>query len=365
MLALSRLQGSALVLVATAGGAALLTPLLARAAVRLGLVDRPAPHKFHDAATPYLGGLSVAVPVLFVLLSALLMERSVFAQLATICLGAIGVASVGLVDDWRTIGPWPRLAVQAVAAVGLWTSGIQVNATGITLLDLPLTVLAVLTVTNAVNILDNMDGLAAGVVGIGSAFLFVAAFWQGQHLVSLMAIALAGASVGFLHYNFSPARIFLGDAGTLFMGFLLSATLLKLNLAGYPLVTRSLVPVLLVAVPLFDMVLVVGSRWRAGRPVFRGGIDHSSHRLVALGASPRATALYTYAGATAACATALALLRTHGSAAGWVVLALYVVAGASLLLALERVDYRTARPRHPLPGVGGPAVPLMPPTGSA
>ena len=125
----------------------------------------------------------------------------------------------------------------------------------------------------------------------------MAAAAEGQYLVGAMALAVAGGCLGFLPYNFHPARIFLGDTGSLFLGFLLSVLFIKIGLVGYPLITRAAVPVLIVGVALFDTSLVIWSRWRAGRPVFRGGTDHTSHRLDALLGSPHRVALMTYAAA--------------------------------------------------------------------
>jgi UDP-GlcNAc:undecaprenyl-phosphate GlcNAc-1-phosphate transferase len=323
--------------VGTMAGAAVATPVAMRVAIRVGLVDRPAPHKFHQRTIPYLGGAAIGFSVLLALLVAvaLLPERRV--QAATIALAGLAVALVGLLDDWMTLRATPRLAVQALAALCLWAAGIRVSATGALVVDLPLMILVVLAVTNAVNLIDNMDGISAGTVAIASAFFFLAAYANGQELVPILALALAGACVGFLPFNFSPARIFLGDAGTLFMGFILSTIALKLELPGYPAITRFAVPALILAVPIFDMTLVVLSRWRAGRPVFRGATDHSSHRLVAIGASQRMAALVTYAATTLTGTLALLLLEARSSSTTWGVLSAAAVLGAVLVWRFEKV----------------------------
>jgi UDP-GlcNAc:undecaprenyl-phosphate GlcNAc-1-phosphate transferase len=186
-----------------------------------------------------------------------------------------------------------------------------------------------------------MDGLSTGAVAIACLFLFFAASLQGQHVVAVVAIVLAGACLGFLPFNFNPARIFLGDAGTLFLGFVVATMVIKLDLNGYPLVTRATVPMLIIAVPLFDMVMVVVSRLRAGRPVFRGSTDHSSHRLVALGASSRQAALITYAAGGTTGGIALALLGAHMEGLTWAVLGAAVGLGLALLWLLEKVTLTT------------------------
>ena len=330
MTALASIPPEPLLFVGTMAITALATPLAMKAALRIGLIDHPAPHKFHQRTTPYLGGAAVGVSVLIVLAITLVVIPERRVQAATVALAGLAVAGIGLLDDWLIIGALPRLSVQAAAALSLWVVGFRVSATGIQPIDLPLMVIVVLAVTNAVNLLDNMDGISAGTVAIASVFFFVAASSNGQELVPILALALAGACLGFLPFNFSPARIFLGDGGTLFMGFIVAALALRLELPGYPAITRFAVPALILGVPMFDMALVVLSRWRGGRPLFRGGTDHFSHRLAALGASPRTVALLTYAAATLSGTTALILLEARSPGVTWGV----VVAGAVLVIVL-------------------------------
>jgi UDP-GlcNAc:undecaprenyl-phosphate GlcNAc-1-phosphate transferase len=320
------------------------TPFAMRAALRLGIVDRPAPHKFHQRTTPYLGGAAIGLSVLIALILtvAFVPERRV--QVATIALAGLAVAAVGLLDDWITLRAFPRLAVQIAAALSLWASGVRVSATGTALIDLPIMVFVVLTVTNAINLIDNMDGISTGTVAIASLFFFLAAWSSGQRLVPIVALVLAGACLGFLPFNFSPARIFLGDAGTLFMGFIVAALALKLELPGYPAITRFAVPALILAVPVLDMTLVVLSRWRAGRSVFRGGTDHTSHRLVSVGATPRLAALITYAAAALTGTIALLLLEARSSGTTWAVLVAAAFVGGVLLWTFERVPVGTRSP---------------------
>jgi len=323
------------------------TPLAMRAALRLGIVDRPAPHKFHQRTTPYLGGVAIGSSVLIalILMVAFVPERRL--QVATIALAGLAVAAVGLLDDWITLRAFPRLAVQIAAALGLWASGVTVSATGIALIDLPIMVFVVLAVTNAINLIDNMDGISTGTVAIASLFFFLAAWSSGQRLVPIVALVLAGACLGFLPFNFSPARIFLGDAGTLFMGFIVAVLALKLELPGYPAITRFAVPALILAVPVLDMTLVVLSRWRAGRPVFLGGTDHTSHRLVSAGATPRLAALITYAAAAITGTIALLLLETRNSGTTWAVLVAAAFVGGVLLWTFERVPVGTSSQAEP------------------
>ena len=342
MLALQTATRETLVLVGAALATALLTPLAIRLAVRLGMVDHPAGHKFHREPTPFLGGLALGAAVLVAMVAGLATASHLRGQLVALTVGGAAMLAVGFVDDRVILNPAPRLLVQALAAAGLWTTGIRVAPTRIDAVDLALTVLTVLVITNAVNLIDNMDGISAGTVAIAAFFFFVAAHWQGQRLVSLMALALAGASVGFLAHNFPPARIFLGDAGTLFMGFLLAALAIKLKLVGFSMPTRIVVPVLFVAVPLFDTTLVVLSRWRGARPIFRGGTDHSSHRLVSMGAIVPVAVLITYAAGVSCGILGLVLLGLHSETA-----AVATAAGGLLVTALLLWRFEVSLGRHP------------------
>jgi UDP-GlcNAc:undecaprenyl-phosphate GlcNAc-1-phosphate transferase len=337
-MAMSALGRAGVFLLAAFATAALVTPFAIWVARRVGMVDVPLPHKFHHRPTPYLGGLAILAAIVVAVVAGLLFDYGFPTETAAIVLGGAIVAGIGVVDDWLTIGRVPRLTVQALAGVGLWVAGVRIQPAGIRAVDLAVTVLAVLAVTNAVNLLDNMDGLSAGAVGVASLFAFVAAHWQDQPQLSLLAIGLAGACLGFLIHNFNPARIFLGDAGALFLGFVLAGLLVRLDLLGYPVITRITVPLLIAAVPLFDMALVVVSRWRAGRPLSRGGTDHFSHRLVRLGLNQRQVALATYAAGGLTGGLALALIRADSALLSWVTFGVAAVVGLTLLGLLERVE---------------------------
>ncbi|MBI3647482.1 MAG: undecaprenyl/decaprenyl-phosphate alpha-N-acetylglucosaminyl 1-phosphate transferase [Actinobacteria bacterium] len=285
--------------------ALLLTPVAWRVARRLGILDHPADHKFHRNATPYLGGVAVA--------GALLLVAAVTAgasgQLLTILAGGLVLSVMGLLDDWRTVPLWVKVLVEVAAAVALWIVGVGAGLFGVAPLDLGLTVFWVVAVTNAFNLIDNMDGLLAGVAAISALTFFGVAAHEGDYLVASFALAVAGASVGFLRYNFPPARIFLGDAGSLLLGFLLAAIGLKLDLVGESGLTRTAIPVLIVGAPLFDTALVVVARRLGGRPVYVGGTDHSSHRLAALGLPEKAVAGVTYGFQVLCSVLALWMLR--------------------------------------------------------
>jgi UDP-GlcNAc:undecaprenyl-phosphate GlcNAc-1-phosphate transferase len=203
-------------------------------------------------------------------------------------------------------------------------------------LDLPLTVLWIVGLSNAINLLDNMDGLSAGATAIAAVFFFAIAALNGQLLVGAMALALAGACSGFLRYNFNPATVFMGDTGTLFMGFLLAAIGMKLKASG-PAWWSFILVVVVVALPIFDTGLVTAYRLWKGHRLAQGGKDHTSHRLVKLGLPYRRAVLVLYGAAVAAGTLALALAQ-GGLVAGAVLAfpALALVLGAGYVLV--RVD---------------------------
>jgi UDP-GlcNAc:undecaprenyl-phosphate GlcNAc-1-phosphate transferase len=287
----------------------LLTPLAARIAQHRGMIDHPKPDRFHGTATPYLGGLAVAAGLV-----AAVTTTGTSAEILTILLGALAMAGLGLVDDARKVTPRVKLVVESTAGLALWIAGVRAGFFGVQALDMVLSVLWVVAVVNAVNMLDNMDGVTSVVVALSALGFAAIAADRGEYLVGSLAFAVAGASIGFLRHNFPPAKIFLGDAGTLMMGFLLASLGLKLDLVGPSSVMRAVIPALLLGVPLFDMVLVVWTRIRDHRPFYLGGTDHAAHRLAARGASGRAVVVAASVTQTACTALAFWLSRASDRA---------------------------------------------------
>lgn len=321
----------------------LLTPMFGRLATRLGVLDHPAANKFHQEATPYLGGAAVGLSLVFVGG----VGSGASAQIVTLLLAGVALGIVGLADDRAHVRPVVKLAVEVGAGLALWAVGIRAGLFDAAALNLALTVFWVVAITNAVNMLDNMDGLSSGVAAIAAMAFFAIAAQRGDYLVGALALAVAGASIGFLRYNFPPAKIFLGDAGTLLLGFLLAALGLKLDLVGENGLMRSAVPVLLLGVPIFDMALVVLARLRGGRKVYVGGTDHTSHRLVALGLSTRAVAFVAYGAQLLCAATAVWLLGASAGAGLAAVIAVGLVAvGALTVLLAVPTERRAALSIH-------------------
>jgi UDP-GlcNAc:undecaprenyl-phosphate GlcNAc-1-phosphate transferase len=308
-----------------------ITPVAARVARRYDIQDRPAPNKFHQRPTPYLGGAAV--------LLGLLVGPTVVGgwqgQLVAVAGGAVAMFALGLVDDVRTVRPGTKVAVQAAAALGLWVAGVRGGLFG-NLADLPFTIVWVVAVTNALNLLDNMDGVLSGVAAISAFAFFAIAAAEGHYLVASLALAVAASSLGFLRYNFPPARIFLGDAGSLTLGFLLAAIGLKLDLVGPSGLARCAIPVLILGVPLFDTGLVVIARVLGRRPILLGSLDHTSHRLAALGLPVGRVAWTAYAAQVGSIAVALWMITA--STASVVAMAIVATTAASCVgIALLRV----------------------------
>jgi UDP-GlcNAc:undecaprenyl-phosphate GlcNAc-1-phosphate transferase len=320
-------------------GALLLTPLAGQLATQLDIIDRPSETKFHQRATPYLGGAAVAASILLPATIA----AGVSAQLWTILLSAMALFVTGLLDDRRILPWWVKLLVEVLAAIALWAVEVRAGLFGVPALDLALTIIWVVGITNAINMLDNMDGLSSGVTAISALTFFAIAAREGDFLVAAFSLAVVGGALGFLRWNFPPAKIFLGDSGTLLLGFLIAAIGLKLDLVGENGFIRSAVPILVLAVPILDTSLVVLARMRESRSVYQGGTDHSSHRLATLGLTAQRIALTTYAVQAACCAVALWLLSAGSTAA------LLTVIGMTLLGvgAISWLLHLPHRPRQP------------------
>jgi UDP-GlcNAc:undecaprenyl-phosphate/decaprenyl-phosphate GlcNAc-1-phosphate transferase len=268
------------------------TPILREAALQLGIVDKPdGKLKKHEDAIPYLGG--IAVFAAYLLTIGILTNFEDRETLGLLLSGSIALI-VGLIDDFGAMTPKQKMLGQILAALVLVKSGTFIKLTFLPLwVAIPLTILWIVAVTNAFNIIDIMDGLAAGVAAVAAVSIAVANHLAGRDPQAFLAAVLAGAAIGFLRHNFHPARIFLGDAGSMFIGFMLAA--LSMN-AGFTRVNPLAVisPVLILGIPLFDLMLVMFIRWRKGIPMTKGSPDHFALRLRRCNLSVRETAITTY-----------------------------------------------------------------------
>src|SRR5262245_3130979 len=331
-----RIPYSLILASASAGLTFVLTPLMMRLARRLNALDQPGPRRIHREAIPTLGGAAMVVAAFTVAWTARLMPGPAqvleLRAFQGVTLAAIPIVLLGLVDDLRGCSAWTKLGVQATAAFVLFRFGFDVplvsNPFGEAIptgpFDLPLTVAWVLIVMNAINLIDGLDGLAAGVVLIASAAQWWVGHMHGNFYVMFGASIVIGVTSGFLRYNFAPARIFMGDTGSQFLGLLLAAVSLLDNLKGAATVTL-LFPIVAMAVPLADGVIAFVRRLVNGRPIFRPDSEHIHHRLLRLGLSQRDAVLVlwfvaAYSGVMAVILSMLppgyALLMATGLAAG-------------------------------------------------
>ena len=277
---------------------ALLTAVTRSAARRYGFVAKPKSDRWHKRPTAMLGGAAMFVTTL--ILYAAIVPKSLESLLI------IGASTflfiVGLVDDLLNIKPYQKLIGQLIGSTLIVSFGQTLPITGFELVDIWITVFWLVGITNAVNLLDNMDGLAAGIAAIGSIAMAIGFAANGQVNELVFIAVFTGALFGFLIFNFNPASIFMGDCGSMFVGFMLAASVLMNEGGGRSrsLFTILAVPVLILFVPIFDTTFVTILRKVWGRKASQGGRDHTSHRLVALGLSERSAVLKIYGFAIAA-----------------------------------------------------------------
>ncbi len=326
-------------------------------ALRVGMVDLPGPRKVHLQPIPLLGGLAMYAGVVLGVL--FLFNGPARAQISGILAGATLIAAVGILDDRGLLHHQIKLfAGMPLAAAILMLSGIRAQVfsalvggrTG-DVLDAALTVVWVVGVTASFSILDHMDGLCAGVAAMAAAFFALLAYLNGQVLVTVLAAAVLGASAGFLRWNFKPAKIFMGDGGAMFLGFLMATLGLKLRLEQATQFSAAVIPVLILGATVFDTTLVTFSRSRRGLlPFATPGKDHVAHRLANLGLGQRGAVLAMYI--VGALGGILALLvSTLSSKIAVVIVTAAVLAVFGAVAFLERAPYE--RQVRKAAGAGG------------
>jgi len=275
-----------------------LTPLMRRIAIATDVIDRPnSSHKSHKQPVPYLGGVAIIIGVIAISYSTSLVSNFTTNTfwLATTVLGpALLLGLIGLWDDLKNLQPLPRFIAQSIA--GVFTAGILVitdnvgNPTGSAVFDSIITVVWVVGICNSINFFDNLDGGAAGTVAISSIALAFLALNGDQYLIAALSTVTAGATLGFLVWNKSPAKIYMGDAGALFLGVLLATLTIRLRPDSETQLGSYLTPIFLLAIPILDTTVAVLSRLRRHLSPFQGGQDHLSHRLVRAGLSRKQAA---------------------------------------------------------------------------
>jgi len=288
------------------GAALIVTPGAIRLARRTGFYDSPAGYKQHSAPTPYLGGLAVVSAFLL----ATLVFDGVGSELAAIPAGALVLLAVGTLDDRVALGPLPRLAIEVVLASSLWALDIGWVLFDSDLANLLLTNLWIVGLVNAFNLMDNLDGAAGTVAATCAAGVGVYAAIVGDFFIAVLVVAIAGACLGFLRYNLAgPSRIFLGDGGSMPVGFVIAASIMAVRPEGGPGVATVLAAIPLVGLPALDTVLVTFSRARRGTTIWDGGRDHLTHRMLARLGSPRDVAVVLAIVQAGLCAVGVVLLQ--------------------------------------------------------
>jgi len=344
-----------------------LTPAAGRLGRRFGLVDVPGGRKQHRGPTPRSGGIALFATCWLVIGAAvaggllagrlgdggpvLAIARNmprVLPQFGALALGAAWIFAVGLWDDRRPLRPIVKLGCQILAAAPLLLSGVQiVSFLPWQWLGGALTVAWIVLLINSFNFLDNMDGLSAGVGAIVAAVLAWISWRADEYLMTAMFVTLAGALLGFLRHNFAPARIFMGDSGSLFLGYMLAALTVRATYykLGVPTRLPVLTPLIVLGVPLFDTCSVLWIRWREGRPLMQGDRNHFSHRLVDLGMTQRGAVVFIYL--TTLCVALGALLLRQLNLLGALLVALQTVLWFVIIYSIERLGKRASANRAP------------------
>jgi UDP-GlcNAc:undecaprenyl-phosphate/decaprenyl-phosphate GlcNAc-1-phosphate transferase len=330
--------------------ALVLTPQAVRFALRIGAVDHPGPRRVHREPVPTLGGLALIAATLGIAWLARALPgpaRELDPKpLLGLTLATIPIAALGIVDDLHGVAPYAKLGVQACAALVLSVFGYGVaeitNPLGGTLaahaLSAPLTVVWVLLVINAINLIDGLDGLAAGVVALAAATLWWVGRAHGDFYVMFFSAILIGSTLGFLRYNFPPARVFMGDTGSQFLGLTLAAVSLLENRKGTTAVTL-LFPLVALGLPILDSAVALVRRVIAGRPVFHADSEHIHHRMLRLGLPVRTAVLLLWGLCALLGAAAVLLEPLPRRTAGWFA----VLLALAVLLVFEAIKYRAAK----------------------
>ncbi len=268
-------------------------------AIRIGAMDHPnLDRKTQKEPVPYLGGVSIVLTIFVISYAAIAINNPTFEkfELASyVLIPALILGIMGLIDDLKGLNALPRLAVQTVAALFVSIILIQTETMGFAfgnrIVDVVVTILWIVGICNSINFFDNLDGGAAGTVAASTIGIFFIAYGEGQELISALAILTAGATLGFLLWNKAPAKIYMGDAGALFLGLILATLTIRMDPGITPNWQSITIPVILLAIPILDTTVAVLSRIYQGLSPLEGGKDHLSHRLVRLGMKPKNAAI--------------------------------------------------------------------------
>ena len=340
----------------------LLVPAVREYARRKEITDQPGGHKSHSAPVPYLGGVAMVLAFSAAMFVGVVVRRSsqfdgrevrltignllaqgdgLVRELIVVLGLALIFSAMGLIDDLRGLSPWLRFAVGLGIAVTLVAYGIRLQSPLPDAADVLLSVVWILGITNAFNLLDNIDGLAAGTAAVAATTFFLIALFNDQDYSALLAIGLAGAMLGFLRSNFHPATIYMGDAGSLFIGFLMAYLGLKMRTTVTE-IPQLFAPLVVLGVAVLDTTMVVVSRLRRGVSPFTGGQDHLSHRLRRLGLSVRRSVSTLLLASVALGGLAVALSDAPATVGYWLLAAAVLSGVMATVLLTTKVARVTA-----------------------
>ena len=340
----------------------LLVPAVREYAQRKQITDQPGGHKSHSAPVPYLGGVAMVLAFSAAMFVGVVVRRSsqfngrevrltignllaqgdgLVRELIVVLGLALIFSAMGLIDDLRGLSPWLRFAVGLGIAVTLVAYGIRLQSPLPDAADVLLSVVWILGITNAFNLLDNIDGLAAGTAAVAATTFFLIALFNDQDYSALLAIGLAGAMLGFLRSNFHPATIYMGDAGSLFIGFLMAYLGLKMRTTVTE-IPQLFAPLVVLGVAVLDTTMVVVSRLRRGVSPFTGGQDHLSHRLRRLGLSVRRSVSTLLLASVALGGLAVALSDAPATVGYWLLAAAVLSGVMATVLLTTKVARVTA-----------------------
>jgi UDP-GlcNAc:undecaprenyl-phosphate GlcNAc-1-phosphate transferase len=328
----------------------LLTWPIRTLAIRLGAMDVPTiARKTQAEPVPYLGGVAIALGVTVITFAAVFVGGNATGENSgqlkdlalTVLLPALVLGAMGLFDDLRSLSPWPRLIMQTVVGTIVAFVIVKNGTIGTPFgngsygdsgswINTAVTIFWIVGICNSINFFDNLDGAASGAITIAALGVFIIAFDRGQELVSALSIVTAGATIGFLMWNKSPAKIYMGDAGALFLGIIISVATIRLNPGINPTWQSLAIPVILLAVPLLDTCVAVFSRLSRGLSPLTGGKDHLSHRLIRAGLSKPAAAISLWSASLVCALTAICVYLFPGNPASGITLIFFSLWGFAL-----------------------------------
>ncbi|MFA5880027.1 MAG: MraY family glycosyltransferase [Candidatus Margulisiibacteriota bacterium] len=276
-----------------------ITPLIKKIALKLQIVDNPEARKVHKKTTPKMGGAAIYLGFLITILIMVPIDRTIL----SILIGATLIIFLGIIDDKYTINAWVKLLGQVIIAALVIFMGISIRYItnpingGIFVLDwwlsIPITLIWIIGLINAINLIDGLDGLASGVSGIAALIIVIIALSTRQYTAALLMMALFGANLGFLRYNFAPAKLFMGDTGSMFLGFTL-ATVTVSGVMKSSITLALFIPLLIFGIPIFDTLFAIARRIKNKKRIFEADRSHLHHRLLDRGLSQKQVVIFIY-----------------------------------------------------------------------